>query len=131
MIDRRTIKKRLKLAGVRPGADGSFPVADALIAIQPPPPDDGSSTKEKKLYEEWSKLKIVNDKRDGLLVEKAKVKESITRFNVKVDTYLARLENEWPSLLAGLEAPQIRAYLKRGTDTIRSEISECYKEWIV
>ena len=130
-IDRRTIKRRLKLAGVNPRDDGSFESSVALAAIQPPPPNELSSTKEKKLFEEWRKLKIVNDKRDGLLVEKSKVKESIARFNSRVDALCSQKENEWPSLLAGLEPPAIRAYLKRGFDQVRCEVSESYKEWTV
>jgi len=130
-IDRRTIKRRLKLAGVNPNADGSFDASVAMAAIQPPAPTEQSSTKEKKLFEEWRKLKIVNDKRDGLLVEKAKVKESIARFNSRVDALCSQKENEWPSLLAGLEPPAIRAYLKRGFDQVRQEVSDSYKEWIV
>lgn len=129
LIDRRTIKKRLKQAGVFPLADGSFEVTAALAAIQPPAPDEGSSTKEKKLFEEWRKLKIVNDKRDALLVEKSKVKESIMKFNTRVDAICSRYENEWPSVLAGLEPPAIRAYLKRGFDQVRAEIGESYGVW--
>ena len=91
---------------------------------------DATDIRQKKLFEEWRKLKIVNDKRDGLLVEKSKVKESISRFNVRVDSICSRYENEWPSVLAGLEPPAIRAYLKRGMDQIRQEISDSYGVWI-
>lgn len=130
-IDRRTIKRRLKLAGVNPNQDGSFDASVAMAAIQPPAPTDASSTKEKKTFEEWRKLKIVNDKREGLLVERALVKQSIAKFNSRIDALCSQKENEWPSLLAGLEPPAIRAYLKRGFDQVRAEVSESYKEWIV
>jgi len=129
--DRRTIAAKLKGTPPDGTANGfpTFSLATVLKALEPPP-GESATLRDSKLREEVRKLKQGNDKRDELLVERCKVRESITRFNSRVDSYLSRLENEWPSVLAGLEAPQIRHYLKRGTDDVRREISESYREWI-
>jgi hypothetical protein len=129
--DRRTIAAKLKTAAPEGKVNG-FPVYSlgAVLKALQPPPGEGATLRDAKLAQEIRKLKLYNDKRDGLLVEKELVKQSINRFNTRVDAYLVQLENEWPSLLCGLEAPAIRAYLKRGTDSIRQEISDSYREWL-
>lgn len=85
--------------------------------------------KDRLIDEQIRRLQLANDRKAGELMEIVRVKQSIAFFNARLDSYLSRLENEWPSLLAGLEPPAIRAYLRRGTDEIRAEISRCYGVW--
>ena len=127
--DRRTIATKLRPLPPEGRANGypTYSLASVLKSLEPPP--DTSDLGQQKKAQEVRKLKTYNDRKDGLLVERSRVKESITKFGTRVDALCSQKENEWPSLLAGLEAPAIRAYLKRGFDQVRQEVSDSYGEW--
>lgn len=76
-----------------------------------------------KLQEEFRRLKLSNDRADGLLIEVEKVKADWKAVLSKVMVILRRkLENEYPARVAGLEAPAARVYGKRVVDEINKEL---------
>ena len=105
--------------------------AEILDAVKPKSGDKpGDGIKEKKTFEEWRKLKLANDEREGLLISKASVIGSIQRLNPKIDSLLEqKIVNEYPAAVAGLDVPAAREFGKRFADEIRREWAAFKQEW--
>ena len=82
------------------------------------------------LDEELRKLKFANDKNDGLYVLKSRGGAIIEQVLSAIDVVLEqKLENEWPSVVAGLETAQARIYGRRLRDSIRGELHKLGALW--
>ena len=125
----RTARNRLKAAGLLP-IEGHTR-AEILDAIKPPTGDKpGDSIKEKLTYEQWRKFRIKNDADEGILVHRAKVAATVRVLAGKFTKLLdAKLEDEYPAAVAGLDVPGARAFGKRLNDEIRAEVQRWAAEW--
>ena len=86
--------------------------------------------KRKKTEEEHRKLKLLNDHKEAKLIPVQVVKESVGRILARVDQILeAKLSNEYPSAVAGMDVPKARTYGKRLGDQIRAEMQKLASEW--
>lgn len=86
--------------------------------------------KDKKVAEEIRKLKLKNDKDEGKLVPRAAVAESIRKVSGPINFLIdQKLENEYPSAVAGLDVPQARIYGKRLADSIKEEFQKLFTAW--
>jgi phage terminase Nu1 subunit (DNA packaging protein) len=91
---------------------------------------DGAPLKDQKLAEEIRKLRIKNDRDEGKLVSRESVAASIRRILGPAAQILTKkIENEWPSAVAGQEVPAIRIYGKRLVDDIMGKFKELETEW--
>jgi hypothetical protein len=127
-IDQRTVRKRLVDAGLFPPDD--HPRQKLIDAIKPTKGNGDGTIKEQKTFEEWRKLKIFNDKEDGLLITKASVIGSIQRLNPKIDALIEqKIVNEYPAAVAGLDVPAAREFGKRFADELRREWAAFKEEW--
>jgi hypothetical protein len=127
-MDRRTIRKRLVDAGLYPPQ--KHPVAKVLAAIRPPGDSDKASIRERKTFEEWRKLKIRNDREEAELIPRVKVAETVRLLAAKmIALHDAKLENEYPAAVAGLDIPGARIYGKKLNDSIRAEIQSWAHLW--
>ena len=69
----------------------------------------GVALRDQKLSEEIRKLRIKNDKDEKLVVPRAVIASAFAEWAAAVrKTNIRRLVEEWPSMVAGLEIPQIR-----------------------
>jgi hypothetical protein len=86
--------------------------------------------RDQKIAEEIRKLKIANDERAGVLVRKDDVIAAISKFLLAGRRILkAKLENEYPSAVAGLDVPQAIIYGKRLHDAIADEFRKLHTIW--
>lgn len=127
--DRRTIDKAT--VGVTPtrteGKTKFYRLADVEAALKA---KSSNKLKDEELIEKIRKLRIANDREDGLLIPKVKVAESLRRcLSPAVATLEQRLVNEYPTAVAGLDVPQARIYGKRLCDEIIGQIQSLEKEW--
>lgn len=128
-INERTVRKRLVDAGLFPPE--KHPLDKVLNAIRPATGDkEGDSIKEKKTFEEWRKLWLANEERQGFLIPRAEVAESVRKLAGQFTKLLdAKLENEYPAAVAGLDVPGARAFGKRLNDEIRAEVQRWADVW--
>lgn len=128
-LDRETVKRRLVAAGLWPPENHSR--AKLIDALRPATGDkEGDSIKEKKTFEEWRKLKIANDAKEGALIPRSVVAESVRKLAGQFTKLLdAKLENEYPAAVAGLDVPGARAFGKRLNDEIRAEVQRWADVW--
>jgi uncharacterized protein (DUF885 family) len=107
------------------------PLAKVLDALRPASGDkDGDSIKERKTFEEWRKLKLANDVKEGVLIPRAAVAETVRQLAAKFAALLdSKLENEFPAVVAGLDVPSARIYGKKLNDQIRAEVQAWGKGW--
>ena len=88
------------------------------------------SLKDQKLSEEIRKLKLANDKADKLVVSKSGGKAVIQTCVERIRHFLEqKLENEYPSAVAGMDVPQARVYGRRVHDYIVAELQKLHAEW--
>jgi predicted transcriptional regulator len=91
---------------------------------------DNVSLKDQKLNEEIRKLRIANDRADKLVVNKQAVKGVINACVERIRHFLEqKLENEYPSAVAGMDVPQARVYGRRVHDQIILEHQKMAEEW--
>lgn len=128
-LDQRTVRKRLVDASLFPPEN--HPLAAVLAAIKPPAGDkEGDSIKERKTFEEWRKLKLANDVKEGVLIPRSLVAETVRRLAAKFGELLtAKLEQEYPATVAGLDVPSARIYGKKLNDQIRAEVQSWAGGW--
>jgi len=128
-LDRRTVRKRLVDAGLFP--PDKHLLAKVLDALRPASGDkDGDSIKEKKTFEEWRKLKLANDVKEGGLIPRAVVAETVRKLAAKMAALLdSKLESEYPATVAGLDVPAARIYGKKLNDQIRAEVQAWAEAW--
>jgi hypothetical protein len=127
--DRRTIDKAL--VGIEPerieGKTKFYKLSEVEKALRE---KKSSKLKDQKLIEEIRKLRIANDKEEGLTVEKGKVNDSVRRcLTPAAVTLEQRLVNEYPTAVAGLDVPQARIYGKRLYDELLGFLQSLEKEW--
>ena len=129
--DRKTIDKAIARAQIKPGGRHGGralyelePIQDALAAK----PD--KTLKDEKLAEEIRKLRILNDEREGKLINRATVATSATQFVAECARLLTQaLENEFPALVQGLDIAGCRVKGKQLNDRIRAEIYKLCDLW--
>lgn len=97
----------------------------AVLVASPP------TSKDKKVDEEWRKLRIANDAKEKMLVPRLKVQEAIVQCATEVKRILyQRLEQEYPSAVSGLGDPaQVRVYGRRLGDEILKEFQALGERW--
>lgn len=87
-------------------------------------------TKGPKYREEVRKLKIINDERQGKSVLKVEIVAAVQRALSQVSQIAeAKLVNEYPSAVAGLDVPQARVYGRRLYDQLMIEFRKLSKEF--
>ena len=125
----RVIRKRLVDGGCYP--PHKHPMSKVMAAIKPPTGDkEGDSIKERKTFEEWRKLKLANDVKEGVLIPRSLVAETVRRLAAKFGELLtAKLEQEYPATVAGLDVPSARIYGKKLNDQIRAEVQGWAGGW--
>ena len=128
-VNERTVRKRLVDAGLFPPHE--HPLAKILDVLRPTTGDkDGDSIKEKKTFEEWRKLKLANDLKEGGVIPRAVVAETVRKLAAKFAALLdAKLEQEYPATVAGLDVPAARIYGKKLNDQIRAEVQSWAGGW--
>lgn len=88
------------------------------------------SLKDQKTNEEIRKLRIKNDRDEKLVVLKSKgipiIEQICSQIHVLMEQ---KLENEYPSVVAGLEPAQARIYGRRLGDSIRAEMQKMSVLW--
>ena len=128
-LDWRTVKRRLRAAGLIPLKGRSR--ATLLAALKNKLPNGTPSPlKERKTFEEWRKLKIRNDREEAELIPRVKVAETVRLLAAKmIALHDAKLENEYPAAVAGLDIPGARIYGKKLNDSIRAEIQSWAHLW--
>lgn len=128
-LNERTVRKRLVDAGLFP--PDMHPRAKVIEALRPASGDkDGDTIKERKTFEEWRKLKIANDAKEGALIPRAVVAECVRKLAAKFTTLLdSKLENEYPASVAGLDVPAARIYGKKLNDQIRADVQSWAEVW--
>ena len=88
------------------------------------------SLKDQKLNEEIRKLRNINDKAEKLVVSKSAGKTVIQACVERIRPFLEqKLENEYPSAVAGMDVPQARVYGRRIHDQIVIELQKLHSEW--
>jgi hypothetical protein len=127
--DRRTIDKAI--VGLDPtrveGKTKFYKIADVENAIRAKKSD---KLRDQKMLQEIRKLRIANDKEEGLVVAKGKVIDSIRRcLSPAVATLEQRLVNEYPTAVAGMDVPQARIYGRRLCDELIAFFKSLEKEW--
>jgi len=125
----RVIRKRLVDGGCYP--PHKHALSKVMMAIKPPTGDkEGDSIKERKTFEEWRKLKLANDVKEGVLIPRSLVAETVRRLAAKFGELLtAKLEQEYPATVAGLDVPSARIYGKKLNDQIRAEVQSWAGGW--
>lgn len=130
-IDKKTIKKRLIEAGLYP--PDQYPPQKVIEAINPQTIENLTRLEKFKLAilrENWRKLKIANDRQEGLLIEKSKVYEQTSYMAEKIKNLLEnKLVNEYPTIVAGLDVPDIRIYGRKLFEEICYEIQSWSDDW--
>ena len=128
-LHRQTIKKLLVQAGLYPPQN--HPRAAIIAALRPPSGDkEGDSIKERKTFEEWRKLKLANDLKEGALIPRSLVAETVRKLAAKFGALLdSKLEQEYPATVAGLDVPAARIYGKKLNDQIRVEVQGWAGGW--
>lgn len=83
-----------------------------------------------KLLEEVRKIRTINDERDKILVKRESVVASLQKTADKIRSVLeSKLENEYPSVVAGLDVAAARIYGRSVADQILTEIGKCREYW--
>ena len=128
-VNERTVRKRLVDAGLFPPE--KHKLNKVLDALRPAAGDkDGDSIKERKTFEEWRKLKLANDLKEGALIPRSLVAETVRKLAAKFGTLLdSKLEQEYPATVAGLDVPAARIYGKKLNDQIRAEVQSWAGGW--
>lgn len=81
------------------------------------------SLRDEKLIEQIRDLRRINDEADKKLVSAAEVVASWSaQYAFIKKTLIQKLENEYPTAVAGLDVPQARIYGKRLVDEILGQI---------
>jgi hypothetical protein len=88
------------------------------------------SLKDQKISEEIRKLRIQNDAKEGALVSRSRIVEALQRVGSAIDGITeAKLCNEWPEAVAGLDVAGARVYGRRLKDSMMAEIRKLESEW--
>lgn len=83
---------------------------------------NSGSIRDKKVFEEWRRIKRGNDIEDRMFVKRDTVVAGYAAHWSRVDAMIEqKLCNEYPTAVAGLEPEQARLFGKRLGDTIRRE----------
>lgn len=90
----------------------------------------GGPLKDQKLAEEIRKLRIKNDRDDGLSVLKSKIGADLHALaSEQLALLRQRLENELPSQVAGLEPSNARIIFKRVVDELSVKMQGLVAKW--
>lgn len=126
-VDRRTIRKRLVEAGKDPKQ--KHRLADVIGIIAPDAPDSSAPIREKKTFEEWRKLKLLNDEKEGELISRAWIAEQLRKYAAEVcDVLDNTLVNEAvPLMVPPEDVPQARIQQKRFVDLAKTRCQKIAK----
>ena len=92
--------------------------------------DTKLSLQIEKLREEVRKLRLVNDERDGVLVEKSKVIAAIQRAGAAWHSARLRIEAQEPAKLVGINAvPEMAGQVKRLMDEVTAVLNGLGREF--
>ncbi len=102
-----------------------------LVAWERPGTDAPiSRRRDDKLDEEIRKLRVINDQREGKLIARQDVANSVARILGPADQLLEqKLVQEWPALIAGATVADARAVGRRIADEIRAAFRAFAEEW--
>lgn len=122
--------KRIKAAGCTAFRNGRIHEKELLEYVSAhraelETPGSTDSLKEQKLSEEIRKLRIANDGREKLVIGREAVAAALAEWARSFSELLeAKLENEWPALVHGMELAEIRAKGKELADQARAGVQE-------
>lgn len=126
-VDRRTVRKRLVEAGRDPKQ--KHRLAEVVNIIAPPKPEDNAPIREKKVFEEWRKLKLQNDEKESQMVSRAWVAEALRKYVSECcDVLDNTLVNEAvPLIVPPEDVPAARIQVKRFVDLAKSKCQKLSK----
>jgi hypothetical protein len=125
-IHRNAIHRKLFAAGLLPPE--KFEPAKVLEALKPE--ENAQTVRDKKIFEEWRKLKILNDFKEAKLVSVERVITRDAAMIASVRTLLQqKLQNEYPVMAAGQDAPHIREIGRKLEDQLLVEFSRLAEHW--
>lgn len=127
--------KKAKRLGA-PGFKGSRVSAELVLKFVAENPEKFTTPagcadlKDQKLNEEVRKLRLSNDQKEAKLVPRAAGAEAIRKTIGLVGPILEqKLQNELPTVMAGIDPSQGRVYGKRLTDEILLKFQDCERFW--
>ena len=120
-LDRRTIKRRLLESGLNPHE----PHALSSVIEVLKPKASGDSPKDQTEFERWRKLKLANDRAEGLSISRAAVIAWFGALATRQKEILRRrLENEMPMAMSGVDPGSGRVIAKRVVDEVCAEMED-------
>jgi hypothetical protein len=127
-LDFGIVVRRLREAGVDPDGKHSLSV---IAELQPTPPDKGAHIGEKKIYQEWRKLRIANDIASGVLVAEVGIVSLVHKLVRPVREVLDnRLSNEVVQrVVQSDDIPEARRNLRMWTDQTLRDIQKLGSLW--
>lgn len=91
----------------------------------------GDDYSKKRTYEQWRKLKIENDVKEGRLVPLETILPDFQQWIAEAIQILRQeLENNYPQAVAGLDVAQARVYGRRLVDQIITAQHKLLDKWI-
>jgi len=85
---------------------------------------------DKVKFESHRKLKLLNDRNAGTLILTATVEQRLHEIAAgQLKILRQRLENEYPTAVAGMDPAQARVYGKRLVDEICSQMRQLVEKW--
>jgi hypothetical protein len=127
-LDFGIVVRRLREAGLDP--DGKHTLS-AIADLQPAPPNKAAHIGEKRIYQEWRKLRIANDIASGVLVPQVQIAMLVHKLARPVrDVLDNRLSNEVVQRAVQIdEIPEARRNLRLWTDRTLRNIQKLGNHW--
>lgn len=132
-VDRQTLK-RAKEAGC-PAFVGSRVQEKEFLRWISDNPDklaapEGATLDDQKTAEQIRKLRIENDRTEAKLILKATIEQRLHEIHsAQLKILRQRLENEYPTAVAGMDPAQARVYGKRLVDEICAQMRGFVEKW--
>lgn len=119
-LDDRTVRKRLVDAGLFP--PNQHPSDKVVEALKPKSGGNSDVIRDKRIYEQWRKLKLENDETEATLISRAGAYEAVARYGAAVqELENQKLVNEWPAVVTSLDVAAAREYGRKLCDELSAE----------
>ena len=126
----RNALKNVAPSGTVNGGNPAWTKSQALAALQASNSKaGGGSLQSRKLEEQIRKLKLENDQKDGRLINRSDVVETIARIGSRWASIRTHEESQAPIQLIGKTIPEIREYVRDLFDRIGSVFKQAGEEW--
>lgn len=132
-VSRQTITNALvnvKGVGTSAKGDPTYTKEQALAALQANNSKAGGGTlQSRKLEEQIRKLKLENDQKDGRLIERVQVAETIARIGSRFASIRTHEESQAGVHLVGKSINEIRDYIRDLFDRVGAVMRDAAEEW--